>query len=404
MPVRVCPQAATGLRTTQRGLTSGALASRGVEAARAIYVDDKGPRGPQLRRSRAAVVSLIVDRPFLRDALLDCFIRSCSTTLRVSLVEEAPIATSSTSCPFRVPVQHAVRAAASSLRHGCSVKGGMLEVLRGILRWLMRDHLRATLLSLAADYGLEPLARLGPVTDEQPQSAASPLPVGNDALMRAFVSRALPGLVSTLLADTAIKSASLADIVPVPCSQGIVAPSLPLFALVYAPLKKLVSRALSRTLAAGGSSAGDVEVTARALLREGCRKRSDGSAAAGGLESVLRGIEDSPLLFDLFTRDMLSSRLGFARALPHELTVLAELVRLLLLEQRRGEPLDADAEATLGGASEDPLPALSCVRLLLLDRDPVCTAALSQVGQGSGGAEGRRSPSPPAAAACRPLR
>ena len=46
-------------------------------------------------------------------------------------------------------VQRTVRGAATALLSGHSVKGGMLEMIRGSLRWLLEDFLKTTYLSLA---------------------------------------------------------------------------------------------------------------------------------------------------------------------------------------------------------------------------------------------------------------
>lgn len=257
-------------------------------------------------------------------------------------------------------------------------------MVHGALRWLLRDYLRATLLSLARDYGLEPIALLP--TDAEPAAVpadAAAAALAEPAALRAFVCRALRGLASAVPEDVAAAAAAAASApgtLRVSCEPGAVAPSLPLFAQIFAPLQHLTTAAVSRALAEGGSdgSAGAVVRAAYAIL-----------AGESGLSSLVRSVEGSPPVFRRFARDVLALKLGFGRGRPpEEMRALVELALLLLRGQWRAE---AGALSARGGSAgvgapaddaaspEDALEGLSCVRLLLLQRDACCMAALAQV-------------------------
>ena len=144
---------------------------------------------------------------------------------------------------------------------------------------------------------------------------------------------------------------------------------------MYAPLRDLVAAALERCLAAGTAcSADDVVRMVHVLLDEGGGATAAARHIGGsdGLVGLLACIEGSPPVFRRFARDVLALKLGFGRAPAPELRVLVELV-LVLLRQRAPSGVAGDAS---GG---QPGGGLSCVRLLLLQRDPAAGAALAQV-------------------------
>lgn len=77
-------QAASGLRTYQRGLNAKALAAAGVAASRATYLEPVGgSQDAKARAAKAALLALFSSRRYLRDVLLDCFIRTCRVALNV---------------------------------------------------------------------------------------------------------------------------------------------------------------------------------------------------------------------------------------------------------------------------------------------------------------------------------
>lgn len=139
-----------------------------------------------------------------------------------------------------------------------------------------------------------------------------------------------------------------------------------------------MAAALERSLAASAAcAADDVVRTVHVLLDEGGGATAAARHIGGsdGLVGLLACIEGSPPVFRRFARDVLALKHGFGRAPAPELRVLVELA-LVLLQQAQG---GGAAEGGGGGG-------LSCVRLLLLQRDPAAGAALAQVRCDMGGA------------------
>lgn len=135
--------------------------------------------------------------------------------------------------------QRTVRASAAALLHGHAVRGSFLESARSSLRWVLRDYLRATLIAVARDYGLEPLAQLP--SDAPTGGAAGGSGAGDAAdahdwpALRAYVSRALRSVAAVIpddVSEAASAAASAPDTVRITCELGSVAPSLPFFAQV----------------------------------------------------------------------------------------------------------------------------------------------------------------------------
>lgn len=144
--VKALRAAVTGVKMNQSTMTSRHIRARGIEAAEALYVG--GPFNAEKRAD--AAMAIFQSRPYLRDVLLDCFVHTWGETLQVrtglplSLPSEFVLHP-----PPPAALQRTVRGAALALLSGQAVKGGMLEMVRGSLRWLLEDFLRTTYLALA---------------------------------------------------------------------------------------------------------------------------------------------------------------------------------------------------------------------------------------------------------------
>ena len=256
-------QAASGLRTLQRGVPAKALVNAGVVAAKVIYQDaGAGSAQQKAARAKAAILAVFHGRPYLRDVLLGCFIRTCRVALTVSCTAEwrrtagpwslrVPLSCGCVLVPGHqeclmlhatpyCALQRTVRASASALLHGHAVRGSLLGSVRSSLRWVLRDYLRATLIALARDYGLEPLAQLP--SDESPTGSAAGSGEGDAAdahdwsALRAYVGRALRSVAAVIpddVSEAASAAASAPDTVRITCELGAVAPTLPFFAQVW---------------------------------------------------------------------------------------------------------------------------------------------------------------------------
>lgn len=298
-----------------------------------IYAEDADCGG-----GAEAAIDIFESRSYLCSALLDGFVHAFSGSL-----------------------QRSVASAATSLIRGSTGSSGLLATVRRSLAWLLQDHLRAAFVVLAQDFGLEALARLprdqplraSPVQFEGVDAGAVPA-ASTDAL-RSFTTRVLrtiEGLSSSIGggSDGVVSQAEKA--VRVTVNAGAVPPSLPLFAHVMRPLQVLVSDA---TAAVGGNTASHsaVERAAVDFLRD------DPNLAA-----LVRALESSGLLFERFQADILTQRLGFGHALPHEVAVLGEFIELS----------DAAAVSDNAGVSRR-----SVLRELLRGRDMELVASLAQL-------------------------
>jgi hypothetical protein len=112
---------------------------------------------------------------------------------------------------FSIPdiLQRTVRTAATSLISGQAVKASLLETVRGNLQWLLNDYLKATLVELCQDFGLEALARLPPASSVS-VAATNGLDKDGDVLCRFTVLalRTLSTLVPTDVASTEVQYAA----------------------------------------------------------------------------------------------------------------------------------------------------------------------------------------------------
>jgi hypothetical protein len=301
------------------GLNKDMLLTRGITLAEPIY-NAKGP--PQAKRADLAM-AIFVDRPYLKDVLLDCFVSTWGDTL-----------------------QRTVRGAALALLSGQAIKGGMLEMVRGNLRWLLEDFLKTTYLTLASDYGLEALARLPKGALPPP----SPADAGDESTaQQRFAEASLRTLVG--LAPTDVTGVLGADSIQAPCSVQR-APTMPMFAQTMKALSQLTADAAEEATGVGGdSSVAAVERAAQDMLRDD-----------PDLDALVRAIERSPALFDRFLTDVLHLRLGFHGAQSHELAVLMELARMLLAPRGNSAAFQSVVRVLLLPRHLTGMPALAQVR------------------------------------------
>jgi hypothetical protein len=205
-----------------------------------------------------------------------------------------------------------------------------------------------SVLQLAQDYGLEPLAMIPPGTAVSPPGCAAmtdahALDDENVALQR-FAEHALRTLAAMAPTDVV----AVADSVSIKASCIVHrAPMLPLFFQTVKSLQQLVSDAIEE------ASAGKLEATQDSVMGAAADMLHDDA----DFESLVSKIEQSPGLFTRFLSDVLVQLLHFHAATPLEFDILLELTRLIL-----------------GGANARP----SCVRVLMLPRIDTTIPALSQ--------------------------
>lgn len=229
--------AARAAKTAVVGMTPQRLGARGVRAAARVYA----AAGVSDAQRAEAAVAIFTARPYLRDALLESFVAAWGATL-----------------------ERTVRSAATALLGASAVTGGVLELVRANLRWLLGDFLRATYAGLAAEFGLEALALLPlPPADAEGGAGASPDPEA-DALRR-FAAVGLRALAA--LAPTDVAHTQGAPRFPVQ-STAPRAATLPLFAQLSKPMRGLVKRAVDAATAAGDASPAGVLRAAAAALED----------------------------------------------------------------------------------------------------------------------------------------